>query len=576
MNKILFLKREEGLMKTNTYNFFNTVRQWTEELVSINSVNGTFGELEIVDKVESILRSFPYFQAHPTKVWTKEIKGDSLRRKSIFGVVTGEKAPSNRTVLLHCHTDTVTIDDYGDLKAVATKPEELMKKLRGFDLPPDVAADLDSGDWYFGRGTVDMKSGIASHLTVLKYLSEHRDTFSGNILFMANPIEETTHGGVIDALSELERLKVEAHYEYVTAINADFVGPLYLGDTTRYIYTGSVGKLLPSFYIKGKETHVGQPFEGFDPNLVASEIVKNINLNMSLVDEAEGEMTLPPVALKVEDLKPTYNVQTPFSSFVYFNYFVHERSPQEVMNQLKGIAVEAFYKVIDYLNLQFSVYSQVINRQTETLPWKARVVTYKELLEKLLEEKGNEVYQRLQQVIDENHEKKDVRIVARLLVEELLKMDSDQSPVIVIFFSPPYVPHNFVKDQTNNEKNVLKKLNATLQEVEEDTGHHFEVKKFFPSLTDSSYLSMDDSEDDIHYLKCNFPAMEKLYPIPIHKIKRLNIPSINLGTWGKDAHKMLERVFMPYTFQVLPELTVKLTIRLLNEQNGGVYASHYD
>src|SRR5699024_11842549 len=54
-----------------------------------------------------------------------------------------------------------------------------------------------------------MKSGIAAHLVVLKYLSEHRDSFTGNILFMANPIEETTHRGIIDALSELERMQKE-------------------------------------------------------------------------------------------------------------------------------------------------------------------------------------------------------------------------------------------------------------------------------------------------------------------------------------------------------------------------------
>ncbi|UGB32224.1 M20/M25/M40 family metallo-hydrolase [Metabacillus sp. B2-18] len=544
--------------------FYDTVQKWTSELVAIKSVNGTTGEVDILDKVESLLRSFHYFSERPCMVWTKVMKEDPIGRKNLFALVSGEKGPSNKVVLIHGHTDTVSTEDYGELEDFATKPEELMRKFQQLELSPDVKEDLESGEWYFGRGTVDMKSGVASHLCVLKYLSENPETFAGHILFMANPIEETTHGGIMDALSELQRLKTENNFEYVTAINADFVGPLYPGDTTRYIYLGAVGKLLPSFYIKGKETHVGQPFEGFDPNLVASKLVEKINLNMSLVDEAEGEYTLPPVALKMEDLKNTYNVQTPISSFVYFNYFVHKRTPDEVMIQLQTVATEAFNEVIDYLNEQYSYYSRKNSRQSENLPWTTRVMTYEQLMTKLLSEKGEVVKERIQEILVNNRDN-DLRIITRQIVSELLKMDNDQSPVIVIFFSPPYVPHNLVKEQSKIERNLKKVLINTLNDLEVQTGHHFEVKKFFPSLTDSSYLSMDDSKEAINYLKCNFPEMDTLYPVPDDTIRDLNIPSINVGTWGKDAHKMTERVYKPYTFQVLPELTKNLTLNLLSE-----------
>ena len=47
---------------------------------------------------------------------------------------------------------------------------------------------------------------------------------------------------------------------------------------------------------------------------------------------------------------------------------------------------------------------------------------------------------------------------------------------------------------------------------------------------------------------------EKLYNVPLDKIKKLNIPAINYGCFGKDAHKWTERVYMPYSFNVLPKL----------------------
>lgn len=542
--------------------FYQTVSQWTKKLVEIPSINGTIGETAIMDEVEQLLRTFSYFKKHPDQVWHKEIPGDPLGRKSVFGLVKGEKGYSTKTVLLHGHLDTVAIDDFGEWKHYATEPEYLMEKMKELDLDSEVKRDLDSGDWYFGRGSVDMKSGVASHLAVLQYFCEHTNEFSGNVLFMANPIEETTHGGIIDALDELVRLKKDQHFDYVTAINADFVGPLYPGDTTKYIYLGSVGKLLPSFYIRGKETHVGQPFEGLDPNLIASELVRRINYNMSLADEAEGETTLPPVTLKLEDLKPTYNVQTPFSSFVYFNYFVHKIKPSEVISQLLGIAFDAFKDVIDSLNDQYKEYCRVLNREIEPLPWKPRVITYQELYAKVLKDSGEIVNERLQEILDKN-KRGDLRVASRMLVDELLKMDSDQTPVIVVFFSAPYVPHNYAKDTNEKDQKWLKQLDSLVQEIGEKNKESFQIKKFFPSLTDSSYLSMDDSDEDIQDLKSNFPGMDVLYPVPVKTIKSLNIPAINLGVWGKDAHKWTERVYKPFSFQILPELTMRFTLSLL-------------
>ena len=197
------------------------MEQWTVEFINVQSVNGTPGEVAIADKIEEKLRSFPYFHQHPENVWTKAIEKDSLGRKNVFALVKGEMGDSQKIVLLHGHIDTVTIDDYGDLKEFAKKPYELMEKLKQMVLSPETRADLESGDWLFGRGSVDMKSGVAAHLWVLKYFSENRDKFQGNILFMANPIEETTHGGIIDALDELERLKEDHGYEFVSAINTD-------------------------------------------------------------------------------------------------------------------------------------------------------------------------------------------------------------------------------------------------------------------------------------------------------------------------------------------------------------------
>ncbi len=537
----------------------------TVELVNVNSVNGTLGEVAMAEKVESKLREIEYFRNNPNNVWCKKVNKDELNRKSVFALLKSNQH-SDKTILFHAHTDTVTIDDFGEFKELATKPYELIENFKSANLSTDVKKDIESGEWLFGRGALDMKSGLAAHLVVLEFLSKNRDLFDGNILFMANPIEETTHGGIIDALPELERLKNEENLEFECAINTDFVGPLYNGDLTKYVYLGSVGKLLPSFYIRGKETHVAQAFEGLDPNLVASELINQINLNTDLSDEAEGEVTQPPVTLKMKDLKPTYNVQTPIASFVYFNYFVHQMSPDKILEQLKGIAIDAFQTVIDELNLQYKKYCNRSGAKYKALPWETRVITYEGLFQRVFQQHGDMVNVRLNDILVENSGKMDPREVGRLMVEDLLLLDEDKTPVIVLFFATPYVPRNFVKGKSKREKKLLDNLNFQLKELTNKTGEKFKVQKFFPSLTDSSYLCMDDTDDEINVLKGNFPGMDILYPVPIDKIRKLNIPALNLGSWGKDAHKMTERVYKPYTFSILPLLIKRFCISILSEK----------
>lgn len=53
--------------------------------------------------------------------------------------------------------------------------------------------------------------------------------------------------------------------------------------------------------------------------------------------------------------------------------------------------------------------------------------------------------------------------------------------------------------------------------------------------------------------------------VPIEEIKDLSIPTLNIGDYGSDAHKWTERVNIPYTFGVLPELERRLILRLLGK-----------
>ena len=109
-----------------------------------------------------------------------------------------------------------------------------------------------------------MKSGDAVTLGVLKDLCEHPERLAGNVVVSFNPVEENLHTGMLEATDILLEWKEKYGLDYLMAINNDYICPLFPGDKVKTIYTGTVGELLPCFHIQGKETHVGQCFEGLD------------------------------------------------------------------------------------------------------------------------------------------------------------------------------------------------------------------------------------------------------------------------------------------------------------------------
>ena len=185
------------------------------------------------------------------------------------------------------------LEGYNELAPYACDPDALAVHLADADLPDEVRKDLESGDFLFGRGSCDMKSGDAVFMVLFERFAEHPEEFSGNLVVMFNPVEENMHTGIITALPALADLKKSRGLDFVCALNNDFTAPLYPGDPMKTIYTGIGGKVLPCFYIQGKETHVGQCFEGVDAAMLAAALTLRIQLSMDFADSYEGETCYP-------------------------------------------------------------------------------------------------------------------------------------------------------------------------------------------------------------------------------------------------------------------------------------------
>ncbi|MBT2685145.1 M20/M25/M40 family metallo-hydrolase [Bacillus sp. ISL-37] len=538
---------------------------YTKQLVNIGSIVNTNGENEIAQALYTMISSFPYFIENPSHVIKPQTQNDVLERYNVMAFVKGTKGNSNRTVILMGHLDTVGIDDFTQLADLAFDPDQLLVELKKEKLPPLVNEHAQSGEWMFGRGVLDMKSGVASNLYLLKYFSEHPEELDGNLVFLTECDEEDSSYGILSAVKDLNMWKEEHNFEYVAAVNSDFVSPRYSGDNNRYIYKGTVGKLLPSFYITGSETHVGSAFEGLDPNLIAAELTRQIDYNPDLCNEAFGETTIPPVSLKQMDLKPNYTVQTALAAYVYYNFFIHSWTPKDVLEKLKEQAHIAFEKALKLYEERYQQYCKISGEPGREMQWKPRVMTYEEMEAELIKVHGTDYTAHMVEFKDDLllDASLDLRMYAARVVEEAWKWMPDQSPAIIIFYSSLYSPRIEVTGETEDERNLIEALDDAVKTVQPDYDEPIVVRSFFPYISDMSFVALSDDDEALDFASRNNPSWGTKFFVDYQEIRELNVPVINVGPYGLDAHKRYERMEIDYSVKIVPNLTYEVIRNVL-------------
>lgn len=534
--------------------FYEESLELTKKLVKIPSLNGTEGERHLAEYVRDWLAELPYFQEFPEQLVVQEVKNDPIHRINILALVKGTRSDCKDTLILQGHCDTVDIDGYGSLKEYAFDYDALPEKIKALTDDPEVLEDIDSGDWMFGRGACDMKCGDAILMCITKYFTEHLDRFDGNIVYMLNPVEENQHYGIMDSLDVLLDWRKNEQLNYLLSINTDFFSPAYPGDNHKYFHAGAVGKILPCFYIHGLPTHVGHAYEGFSVTLAASEIMRQMELRADFADEYNGELPGPPLSLRSRDLKPSYNVTSPEACFMYFNYFIHNESMTVIMDRLRSVAQQAMDFVNEHTDTQFRRYCERSGDTYHSIKYPTQVLEYSELYS-MAEKECPNVADEVKQITDRELAKDtDRREMSLMIVERLFELCHITVPTTVIFLAPPYCPRNTMKRSVPEEKILVDDVRAMLDEMGEVMGENVKLMQFFPVLSDSSYLKIDDDDTSIEKLIGNFPGYGTVYNVPFDKIKAMNVPAFSFGCYGKDGHKWTERVNLPYTFGKLPSI----------------------
>lgn len=529
------------------------------DLCNVASISETNGEHLMAQKLFDVLSKIDYFRLNSSNLYKVPMVKDSLNRSFVAALMKGIPN-SSKTVILLSHFDIVSVEDFGSLKQYAFDPEvytDLLIK-QNIDLPKEAQEDLNSGDYLFGRGIMDMKFGIALDIEILHHISNNLQNFPGNILFLSVPDEEANSAGMLEAIEFLNKLKKEHSLEYSCCIVSEPHFPKYVGDHTNYIYAGTVGKLLPVFYCVGKETHAGEPFSGLNPNLLTARLIEKIEQNPELCESDRGCTTPAPVCLKSSDTKVEYSVQIPTSAFAYFNLITLKKTPAEFLKILKELAEEAFQEVLDEINIKAAKWLKLTGDSIELPSIRPRVLTFSELYHRCVEVHGNKIKHILEDLVKSSGTS-DLRELSIQLVQELSRYSPDKTPMIVLFYAPPYYPSCSGLDSYPITHRICQDV---INRAEKEFGARLQLQPYFTGLSDMSYLGLQ-GEIDINALSKDFPLWGTKYSLPLEAMSQLNIPFVNIGPLGKDAHKYTERICISYSFDMAAKLVLDTVTNII-------------
>jgi arginine utilization protein RocB len=438
------------------------------------------------------------------------------------------------------------------------------------DIPAEAREDLESGNWLFGRGVMDMKAGLALHMAYLCHMARHPEKLGVNLLFLAVPDEEGNSAGMRGALPGLCGFAREYGLDFAAAISGE---PAFWtsrseqpdgqgGDPYRIFFTGTTGKIMPMFFCVGREAHAGYSFDGVNAAALAAQTVCLMDCHPGLIDGTGADTLTPPVCLKMKDLRETYSVTLPERAVTYFNILTVSRSPREILDVCRDVAEKALAATLERINEAGRRFQQLSGRTSSPVPqWEARVFTVQELMTRARGRSADEFAVQLRGFLAGLPSTMDEREKGIAIVDWLVSLVNIKGPAIIVGFLPPYYPQRLNLRTTEKERRLRAIMEEICGELSSSVGN-VKLVECFSGIMDLSFMGFQGDAQDLHSLAENMPGWGTLFSLPMDDFLSLDVPIANMGPSGKDAHKDTERLELDYSLDVAPRMLEKLIARL--------------
>jgi len=513
-----------------------------KELVKIPSITESAKESEPGIWIRDKLSVIPYFMENPENLKLAEtpLEGSSNMLHSLMARVDSA-VPTMRTVLMIGHYDVVDVKVYGDLSPYAFDPDELAVKLGHIN-----------DDVLYGRGSMDMKCGVAIEIALIEEFARDRNMFDVNIVAVFVGDEENASAGMRGMLPALADLQKEG-LDFLAAINTEPGEAGQSGVFGPMVFLGTLGKLMPSFYARGRGSHVGNYYYGYSSALLISRLVAYAEGNPHFADPLHGISQPSWTCLDMGIIKEGYSVTIPDRAYAYFNCFTTNNTPAAVTEQMMNIAAYAMSQTSAQLTHSNRGLIAAGYDGGGFIPPELKIYTLQELTDIARKNYGEDFDMDLNCYI-ETMGPGDMRNRGIKTVDRIADMSGEEGPFVVCFFLPPWLPVRTDLTGDPRDKAVVDAVRNVETKLLHEYGIRMNEFELFSGLCDLSYVGAKISSEDIAALERNMPGWGSIYKIPLAEMMSLSMPVLNLGPSGNDPHKKTERLNLHYSLDILPSL----------------------
>jgi arginine utilization protein RocB len=270
-----------------------------------------------------------------------------------------------------------------------------------------------------------------------------------------------------------------------------------------------------------------------------------------LTDDSGGEPGTPVSLLSLKDSKRGYDVTTPGSTFLFWNVLLHERQPDTVLPIVANLVREAVRDCV--VRLAERAAASPLSAEAQSLALDIPVLTYSALLTEVLAQ-DPEAADHLQKIARESAGT-DLPERCRRMTEALWERSRRSGPAVILGLgSIPYLATQVMDPWLSSV------IEAFLLDVPTHLGETVTARKYFAGISDMSFFGQADDRV-FAALAAETPIWEEAIGLRAGALAQ--IPTINIGPWGRDYHTPLERTHVDYTFHKLPLLIADLTRRIL-------------
>ena len=551
------------------------IRELTDRLVRIDSSN-SYGQRELGEFLAGRLREVDYVRQYPDSL--QQIQAD-LPGNPFALLALYRAPPGTRETIVFCgHIDTVGVEEFGPKPEIAFDPAAARAWLAE-RCPSDaeLLADIASGDFMFGRGSLDMKGGVALLVSLFERLTAD-GRFPWNLALLLTFDEEGSSTGMRVAVPRLRQMQDEEGLDFGLLINCDYASPLTREDANAYSYTGTIGKLLIGVSVFGTPTHAGAPFEGVNAAALAGAIVAHLEGSHKLTQHVKGEFTPPPTALLLDGRQLAYSVMTPSQAHAYFNlFFAHsdfEGYFGEVVNEVR----RACRLHLTALRRRYRRFVARADVEISERLVKPEVISYSQLAKRTAPPVGSEKMvvraggaparreappaesSQAADSLERPESRMEPRQQALAGVARAMIMAGWSRPTVVVSVLPPFYPAYAMAVDSRAQE-----VFSLVRDFARDWKGAFMLRQrqFYPYVSDMSFVRMPPAEKLKPLLK-QMPLLEPSELLP--ERQQVSIPVVNLGPWGKGAHTARERVHLGFLTEELPKMHLALLSRLVGSE----------